>query len=249
MTSFTKVALVALLSASAGCSYHLISPPARIATLESAAPVKQGETIVGGRGGVAASVFDPGAVLAGGIVRHGIGHGVELDAEGTYAYITTNDSPHIDRNLVTSRVGVKVGNDYVAVTGGLGGGISPAAGGFGAVDGGLIVSYANCYLVPFFSPGVYVSVPVAAKTVTFDNGESSKASTSFGFGASAGLEIPLDHARCHEGHTVARLQLGVNALRIESTDYTVTNADGSTTKTGDYGTAGALLGFEIPINL
>jgi hypothetical protein len=72
MTSVTKVALAALLSLPAGCSYHLVSPPAHVVNLESAAPLKEGETIVGGRAGALTAIFDPGAVVAGGIVRHGI---------------------------------------------------------------------------------------------------------------------------------------------------------------------------------
>jgi hypothetical protein len=133
------------------------------------------------------------------------------------------------------------------VTGGLGGGFAPA-GGFGAVDLGFIVSYANCYVVPFLSSGIFASVPVGARAVTFDSGQSSKANTSYGFGMAAGIEIPLDHARCHEGRTGTRLQLGLNAVRIDSTDHTVNNPDGSTTNAGAYGTFGALVGLEFPLN-
>ena len=116
--------------------------------------------MVGGRVGALTAIFDPGAFVAGGIVRHGVGRGVEVDAEGTYAYIAADGSPDINRNLVATRAGVKAGNDYVALTGGFGGGFAPAGGGFGAVDLGFILSYANCYVVPFVSSGVFASVPV-----------------------------------------------------------------------------------------
>ena len=89
---------------------------------------------------------------------------------------------------------------------------------------------------------------MGARTVTFDNGQSSKASPSYGFGMAAGIEIPLDHARCYEGRTGTHLQLGLNAMRIDSTDYTVTNPDGSKTNADVYGTFGALVGLEFPLN-
>ena len=37
-------------------------------------------------------------------------------------------------------------------------------------------------------------------------------------------------------------------MRIDSTDYTVTNPDGSKTNADVYGTFGALVGLEFPLN-
>jgi len=142
-------------------------------------------------------------------------------------------------------------------TGGVGGGFAPAAGSFAAFDLGGIASYPNCYVIPLVAPSAFVSVPFAARTVTFDNGNMSKAATSYGFGLAAGVEIPLDRARCREGRTPARSQLGANLFSITSVDQpvtmtTTTMSDGGTTTTSSsssntYGAMGLVIGIEVPL--
>jgi hypothetical protein len=253
MTRFAPcvVALAALLAASGGCSYHAFSPPARAINMETAAPVKPGETTVGARGGIVGALFEPGAAVGTAIVRHGVAPDVEVNGEATYAYVLLEgqeSTANINQNAGATRIGVKAGNQYAAFTGGLGGGLS-AMGGFTAADAGLIFSFANCYVVPFVSTVGFVSTPVGAKSVTFYDGRTSKPGTSFGYGAAAGIEVPLDHARCRAGRTPPRFQLGANVLSISGLHE---SAQAGTPAMGSawdqHATVGLMAGVEFPLN-
>jgi hypothetical protein len=255
MPSHPRFVLVfaALLALASGCSYHVFSPPARVFHMESAAPAKPGETIVGARGGFYGGVFEPGAIVGSGIVRHGVAPNVELNGEATYANIQDDDDENtrdVDKNAGSARLGVKAGNQYAAVIGGLGGGVT-ALGGFGAADVGGIVSYANCYVVPFFSASGFASTPLGeANTASFGNGVTSRPGVAFGYGAGAGLEIPLDRARCRAGVTAPRLQLGANLMSVVGRHYS-TDASITTPKPGwdQHGYLGLGLGVEIPLTM
>lgn len=245
--------LAALLALGGGCSYHVFSPPARAFHLESAAPARPGETIVGARGGVFGGVFEPGALAGSANVRRGVAPNVELNGEATYARIEDDDDENtldVDKNGGAVRVGVKAGNQYAAVTGGLGGGIA-AVGGFGAADLGGVVSYANCYLVPFIAASALASTPIGeANNVAFRNGITSRAGTSVGWGAGAGLEIPLDRARCRAGVTAPRLQLGANTVSLWGRHTSTSGAgDDPVSAWEQHGFVGLALGVEIPLSM
>jgi hypothetical protein len=257
MTSFPRFRralpfLATLLTASSGCSYHLFSPPAHIGNVESAAPAKPGETIVGAHGGPYGAIFEGGAAVMGGAVRRGVRKNLELNGEATYAHVEIDDSPSVDRNVFIGRTGAKFGTEYIAAVGGVGGGYSLAAGGFMAADVGFIASFHNCYVVPFISPSVFVSTPVGAKTVTFDNGQTSRTSTSLGEMLAGGIEIQLSPSRCHEGRTSPRLQLGLNTFNISTAGESTTDPQtGETYMTVDntHAGAGIAVGLEFPLSL
>lgn len=250
----------ALLVMTTGCSFQLVSPPARMVNLESARSAAPGETVVGVKAAAHTAVFDPGAVIGTAGVRRGIGRGVEVDAEATYVRVVERGYPDIDRNVYAARGGLKMSNagGWAAVIGGLGGGISPAAGGFLATDLGGTISYPNCYVVPFLGGTLFASQPVAAKRVEFRGGDGSvagydTANTTLGFGAATGLEIPLDHARCRGGLTPARLQIGVgmDVLRPIGGEPRLVPETGDTgrqltTQAKTFGTFGLAAGVEFP---
>jgi hypothetical protein len=245
--------LAALAALGGGCSYHVFSPPARAFHLESAAPAKPGETIVGARGGFYGGVFEPGAIVGSANVRHGVAPNVEVNGEATYANIRDDDDENtldVDKNAGAVRLGVKAGNQYAAVTGGLGGGVT-ALGGFGAADLGGIVSYANCYVVPFLAASGFASTPAGeGNNVAFRNGIVSRPGTALGFGAGAGLEIPLDRGRCRAGLTAPRLQLGANLVSLWG-QHTSTAGSGTDPVTAweQHGFMGVALGVEIPLTM
>jgi hypothetical protein len=251
MDSRSLLGLALLLAASGGCSYHVFSPPARVFHLESAAPARPGETIVGARGGVLGGLFEPGAALGSANVRHGVAPNVEVNAEGTYGHVLDDgEAKQVNKNAGAARVGVKAGNPYAAVTGGLGGGIT-AMGGFGAADLGGILSYANCYVVPFLGASALASTPLgSANTIAFDNGRVSRPGTAFGWGAGLGLEIPLDHARCFAGATSTRIQLGANSATLWG-KHTSNEGGGADSYSGweKHGFFGFGVGLEVPLSL
>ena len=253
----SSLAPKALLIIMTGCSYQLVSPPARMVNLESAHSAAPGETIVGARGAAYTAVFDAGIAVGSAVVRHGVGRRVEVDAEATYVRVVNADYGDIDRNIYAARGGFKMSNagEWAAVFGGVGGGISPAAGGFAAVDFGGVVSYPNCYAVPFLGGTVFGSQPVAAKRVDFRGTDGSvvaydTANLTLGMGADMGVEIPLDRDRCRQGLTPARIQLGfaMNLLRPVDGEPRLANGDAGqlTTQGKTFGALGLAAGVEFP---
>ena len=165
---------IALASCLAGCSYQLVSPPARMINLESARTAAPGETVAGLHGGAYAAIFDAGASIANATVRRGVAEELEVDADASWAHVDYDGFPDLDRNIYAARVGAKLSNrgGWAAVFGGLGGGYAPAAGGFSALDVGGALSFPNCYVVPFANTMIFGSVPLAAKRVDFRDRKS-----------------------------------------------------------------------------
>ena len=255
--------VVALASVLGGCSYQLVSPPARMVNLESAKTVAKGETMGGLHGAAYTGVFDPGAVVTNANVRRGVADNLEVDADLSWARVTYDGYPDIDRNIYAARVGAKLSNERgtAAVFGGVGGGFARAAGGFTAADAGIAVSYPNCYVVPFANGMIFGSLPIAARQVVFTESDgtstmSDKADPTYGFGWGAGIEIPLSHDRCRAGLTAPRLQLGGALDILVPSDGPVvtthtTQSDGGTTTTiesrgGRHGLLGLAVGIEVP---
>lgn len=256
------LALLLAAGSAGGCSYVLASPPSRMVNVESAKTVAPGETVVGAHAAGYSAIFDPAVALGSVGVRRGVEEGIEVSADATWARLSYDGFPDIDRNIFAARVGGKVANHggWAAVTGGVGGGVAPAAGGFAAVDVGGIVSYPNCWVVPFGNGTVFASQPLGAKQVDFRNADGSlaasdRADLTYGFGLGTGIEIPLDHDRCRQGLTPMRIQIGLNAHSLIRTDRmriteTTTKPDGTTETTvkenDRYGAIGLGLGFEFP---
>jgi len=253
----TALALVSL----GGCSYQLVSPPARIVNFESAKTAAPGETVAGLHGAAYSAIFDGGAYVANAAVRRGVAEDLELDADASWAHVDYDGFPDLDRNIYAARVGAKLSNrgGWAALFGGVGGGYAPAAGGFSALDVGGALSYPNCYLVPFADAFVFGSVPLAAKQVDFRNADGTvqatdKAEATYGGGLGAGVEIPLTHDRCRAGLTSPRLQLGGGVdllVRSDGPVTTTTMSDGTTTtqtRGGRHGLFGLAVGVEIPFD-
>jgi hypothetical protein len=221
-------------------------------TLESARTLAPGEMSATVKGTAQAALFDPAVVAGTAMVRRGVTESLELSGEVSYAHLdTTTDDEQLGINpsIYASRAGMKLAKSrHVALTAGLGGGYAPAAGGFAAADVGGIVSYDNCYVVPFGALSGFVSQPVGAKTVDFGEHGTSRASTSYGLTAAAGFEVLLAHQRCREGRSAPKLQLGANTNYIRNTSSQVTAQDGSIVHSegGEYLSLGLAAGVEIP---
>ena len=254
-----SLVFAALLSL-AGCSYQLVSPPARMVSLDSARTAAPGETVAGVHAAGYAAVFDPSVGVGSVGIRRGVTERIEVDADATWARVVYDGFPDIDCDIFAGRVGGKLANGrgWGALTAGVGGGYAPAAGGFTALDVGAVVSYPNCFAVPFADGTTFASVPIGARQVDFRNVDgtlagSDKADPTFGFGLAAGVEIPLDRARCRRGLTPARVQLGVGGNSLFPTDGTIrtttTASDGTITTSergGRYGVVGIAVGVELP---
>ncbi len=166
--------------------------------LETAKRLDRGRTAVQGEIGGHGVPFGPSLVAGAVRARHGL-EDVELSAEASTLLIEPGAEAveSKERRVFAGRVGAKLGGRYLAVDGGLGGGTS-AAGFFVAPDVGLITAYENCYVVPFASARLGVSVPVAARDV--HTGEKGDPASENVFGRptrtglltlGAGVKVPL----------------------------------------------------------
>ena len=239
-----KTYIIALGLVFGGCSYQLASPPARMVMLNAARTVRPGETVGGVKGAGHVAVFEPGAAVASAGVRHGVADGIELDADATWAYVVWDEDPR-DQPQHLRRARRVQGIESARLGGAArrrGRRLAPAAGGFGAVDLGGVLSHPNCYVVPFGGGQLFVSEPIGAKSVSLSREvegtpmpTSSRAGRTYGFALTTGIEIPLDHARCREGLTPVRLQLGLSPNGLDRGQYD-----------SHYVAVGAAIGVEFP---
>lgn len=254
LISFRSLLCGLLVYLTTACSYQVVSPPARMVSLETAHTVKQGETVIAARAAGHAAIFDPTVVVGTVGVRRGVARQTEMTADATWAYVGEDTHRDLNRNIFAGRVGSKVSNasGWAAVFGGLGGGFAPAAGGFTAMDVGGALSYPNCYVVPFANGMLFGSVPVAAKQVEFRNPDGSlqatdKADITTGMGLGTGIEIPLSRTRCREGVTPPSVQLGMSLNVLQRVTGSGPLRLNTQEPPGDrYGAFGAAVGVALP---
>lgn len=154
-----------LVATSTGCSNTVYSPPARMLPLETAATLHRGDIGVQAEGGPSGAVLGFGAFSGTARVRRGMTDKLDASLEGSVVRITGNAATDVNKTIIASRIGAKYRlHEFVAVTGGVGGGGS-AGGGFVSPDLGVIVAAENPYVVPFVSFRGSVSQPIGAKAV------------------------------------------------------------------------------------
>jgi hypothetical protein len=251
MTNRPVIAVTGFVVLASACSYRLVSPPARMVTLESARTLAPKETAVAVKGGGQIAMFEPSAAVGTVMVRRGISDKLEVSGEVSYARLwgyADDERIDVEPSIYAGRAGIKLaGNRHLAMAAGVGGGYAPAAGSFGAIDVGGIASYDNCYVVPFGALTGFLSQPLGAKTVDFGSHGTSRASSGYGLAVSTGVEVPLLHERCRQGHAIPKVQLGASINYLGSFERTDTGSDNRPEKEGgDYASAGLTAGVEIP---
>jgi hypothetical protein len=183
-----------------GCSYHVLSPPSRVAPLETPRALAVAQNAIAVEGAVSPGVFDP--TIVSGALRYRRGLAKQLDGVAELTAMHVLGRPSTVKTwpgAYALRAGVKhEAAKTLALTFGLGAGGS-AAGGFISPDLGLILGYENRYLVPFFSARGFLSQPLAARSVDLgeDDGQRqfSTPSTTWGTSAALGVRIPLLHEK------------------------------------------------------
>lgn len=190
---------------SSGCSFRALSPPARVVMLENAQALARNETAVSVEGGIGGFVFSRYATYGTLRARRGMAANVEGAIDVTAGYV---DGGRFDCEVDATecragnarggggamRLGAKWApwGKHFAVTGGLGAGGS-LFGGMFALDAGIIASFDNPYVIPFFTTSVGLSVPFSARTLHF--GDSiDRATPTFVWPMSLGLKVPLSRA-------------------------------------------------------
>lgn len=182
-----------------GCSYHVLSPPARAAPLESPRTLPVGQNAIAVEGAAQSGVFDPTIVSGALRYRRGLTKRLDGVADMTAFHVLGRPSDlKTWPGAYALRLGVKqeASRDVFALTFGLGAGGS-AAGGFISPDLGFILGYENRYFVPFLSVRAFISQPLGARRVVLgeEDGErrASTPATTLGAGGALGFRIPLLH--------------------------------------------------------
>ena len=209
-----------------GCNFHVFSPPARLAVMESAeaAPFKQTTIGVGGGAALATAGLSGFGGYGSLAVRRGLHPNVEGSITATagvffggsqtcsqFGAPSSCRPTNGDVGGAALRVGVKWApwERNVAIVGGLGGGGS-ALGGFVAPDLGVIVSYDDGVVVPYASALVGMSQPIGASVYQWGN-RASAPTTTLTVTVTGGLKIVVRPARSAVGGAIL---LGVGGFGL-----------------------------------
>lgn len=188
---------VLLASLGTGCSRPILSPPARMAPLETVATVPRGDLGIQGEGGYHAAIFGAEILSGTARLRLGVGEDTELSGEVSGAGIV-NKTPRTGSGLLgATRVGVKHRVlDWLALTAGAGAG-TWTGGQYVSPDLGAIFGYENRYAIPFFSARASLSQPVFPSRVdvsSYDEepfSHTQKPTTSFILAGTTGVRVPI----------------------------------------------------------
>ncbi len=214
-----RLLIVPFILLAVGCNAHVFSPPANVGLSESSRTVAVNHTRLGLQFTGQGEIFGPEASMLSARMRQGIAESVEVGADAHFARIHGEPA---DKNLKPYlgilRVGAKweVLKDFVALTGGAGGGLSDA-GLYIAPDLGIVVAFENPYVIPYGNLSGFVSQPVDAKAIDVskeDEGVGTNIQTpelTYGFTWAGGVRVPL---YLHTGLPVAPyLGFGGTVLR------------------------------------
>jgi hypothetical protein len=198
------VPAAALLNVFATCQPRLYTPPVRLWTQESPAPLAEGENAVSFFGGGHLGVymgFDEFRAASGAMTyRRGLTDLLELQGQASLLSVSPRSSaPDVGTRSPGLRLGLKFSpkplRRVLSLRGGAGIGFSEA-GEYAGADLGVSFGYENPYCTPFLNGGVYISQPFNTRMVFFGTGEADIAERSMGFDGGLGLKfLPVRSAR------------------------------------------------------
>ncbi|HEX7702586.1 MAG TPA: hypothetical protein VF403_17725 [Kofleriaceae bacterium] len=213
--------IVAAGASATGCSQHLYSPPTQAYSLAPVTTLGPNDKALDIDGSTHSQIFDPGIETGTGRLRAGIGNDAEISVEGTAARVNDSGPSTANRDFYTGRAGVRVdpGRGPISWNAGIGGGFSPSAGTFAAIDGGVSIGYDNCYVVPIVAASMLVSQPLVARAVdvTVDSDHAPMYSTperTAGGTVRGGLRISLSPDTCHAGHQAPWITAGFDMTTL-----------------------------------
>lgn len=198
MTSQRSSLLALAILLASGCTPIAVTPGIRTVPLESAETVRRDHVAVRASGGAHHTTWQPLATAGGG-VSVGVTDEVEVQVDGSFAWIGGLENRDLSPYAAAGRVGVKhQALDWLAFTIGVGGGAGPWGGLVGG-DLGAIFAYENPYVVPFFAARMQLSLPVAGQTerIVQTNSDGTETvtmlspTTTLWFQPSTGIRIPI----------------------------------------------------------
>jgi hypothetical protein len=207
--AWTLPTVVLVTSCALGCTPHVYSPPARITPLETARPTPTSDVALQVSGGHHSEMWGIEASSFAIRTSHGLSDDLDVNVSSNLTHIIGEGAANPHPNIYTARAGVRYAPawlaDFVAFTGGVGGGYS-AGGGALSGDIGINVAWQNDYLVPFAASSFFLSQPIRARAVDVTLSDDPVGTdiqipdTTWGSSTTLGVFIPihygsLDHAR------------------------------------------------------
>ena len=192
------------------CEPRMYTPPARLWPQEtSPKPLDAGTSALAAAGGMSFGYcgFDFTAGSGSLTYRRGLPHGLETNATVSYLRLSTSgygattgeDRQSFAPSAVSFHLGARYGpralQRFVSGRLGAGMGFSPVAN-YAGLDLGTVLGWHNPWVVPFVSPGLYVSFPFNTKRVYVVDLEdrvsgitADEADITWGFEAGGGLKV------------------------------------------------------------
>jgi len=188
-------------------------------------------------------VFGPDLLGGNGRLRRSIEPGVAVEVDAGVLHVT-NRGEGGDRNAYTGRLGVLLHSQdgHAAIGAGVGGGVSPTAGGWGSVDIHGVVSGANRYVRPLLGGSLGYSAPFGSQTFEVSANDSSP--VTLGLPRNSIGEI---HVGLELGPPDAMLVLGAALMHFWLLEDSRVNLGSAPAPTGEgFAAVGAGLRFAIP---
>ena len=167
------------------------APPSRAMPLETARAARRDATEMQIEGGGAVSPFHTAGASGGARISHGVTDRVTASVEGA-AVVADGGLDYGSQMAYTGRAGLHLHPalpSSIALTGGVGGGISGVLGSWLTLDVGAIASAEGRYVTGFASIEGYVSQPLATHEVLYEDGLTDEISTTFGARGTLGVEL------------------------------------------------------------
>ncbi len=210
ITLAVPAALTAL-TALSGCTPRAFTPNARAFAFDSPTAPAVGDADVQGDIARIGSPFGPELANGGVRYRRGLRPGLVGEVEGGFLHLT-NDGSGGSRNAVTGRGGVMLHTSAdelrTALTLGVGGGLSPAAGQWASFDFGVAIGGSHRWLRPFVGGDVSYNAAFGSRpfTVAEPDGEpvTLVLPDTITTRATAGVEIGPPHLSGLIGFSIAQ---------------------------------------------
>lgn len=164
-----------LLVALSACTPRAVTPPVRTIVPDTAAlpAAGRGDVALALGGGGSSDIFGPSVQTGAGRFRQTIAPDLAVEAEGGVLAVQ-GDAQGTDPNAYIGRVGlVHRFDEHAAAFGGVGGGLSRAAGNWGSVDGGILLAGTNKWIRPTLAASVGYAAPFGNKQFTVYDGDSA----------------------------------------------------------------------------
>jgi hypothetical protein len=150
------------------CTPRAVTPPARTFVPESPALPASSDVSLGGGIGGSTDIFGASAMAYSGRARQTVEPGVAL--EGEAGVIAVDHAPGTDGLGYTGRLGIIRSFDpSLALTAGVGGGLSRTAGNWGSGDVGVVLGGTHPWVRPLLAISAGYAAPFGHRTFTADD--------------------------------------------------------------------------------